>query len=93
MGEICAYNEEKREMSLSLLTYFAISDSNKAKFKKLDENYSIMNYCHTLVKNFNQTFDTYHIASHEQNIEHLEQKMNIITNKMISIINKMSAYT
>ncbi len=44
-------------MSLSLLAFSVAMDSNKHTFTKLDTNYSIMNYCRSLIKEFYEEFN------------------------------------
>ncbi len=54
---IRAFNEERSEMSLSLLAFSVAIDSDKHTFSKLDTNYSIMNFCRTLIKDFYEEFN------------------------------------
>ncbi len=56
-GATQAFNEERSKMSLLLLAFSVAMDSNKHIFAKLDTNYSIINYCCMLIKEFYEEFN------------------------------------
>ena len=52
--KLLSHNEERGKMTLSLLMFSVAVDPDNKPAKKFDMNYSIMNYYHTLVKEYNR---------------------------------------
>jgi hypothetical protein len=58
MQNIRAHNEERAEMSLSILAYSVAGDADRSSCDKLDMNYTILNRCRTLIKEVNTELAT-----------------------------------
>jgi hypothetical protein len=88
-NSIRAFNEERGESSLSLLTASVLVGSDKSSYEKLDMNYSILNFSRTLVKDYTRDFKIKTPTSNNINIKDNEAEVEKITEKTSSIIEAM----
>lgn len=90
VNNIRTHNEERGEMSLSLLAFSVLGDTDKSTFEKLDTNYTILNYCRNLVKGYVENFGIKPPTDHSLNISRSTTEINCLTKKMHAIISSMS---
>lgn len=88
-----SHNEERGEMSLSLMSLSVLGDTDKCTVQKLDTHYSIMNFCRSLIKDYSR--DT-HIPledSHPLTTTKSTAEINRIEETMLRILEQMEAGT
>lgn len=83
------HNEERSEMSLSILAFSVAGDSDRSNVDKLDMNYSLMNKCRTIIKDINKDLNIHAPSRFEDNSIDTEREVNMITQHMRDLIKSM----
>lgn len=83
------HNEERSEMSLSILAYSVAGDSDRSNIEKLDMNYALMNKCRSIIKDINQELHIPKPKRFEENCIESDREVNLLTTHMRQIIQEM----
>jgi hypothetical protein len=89
IDNIQSHNEERGKMSLSLLAFSMLEDFNKATFSKVDTNYTVLNTCHTTVKEYSREYNVTLNKDHALNISKNLKEVNHIRETVSNIIQQM----
>lgn len=87
---IRSHNEERGEMSLSLLAHSIVGDPDRGKVDKLDMNYSLMNKCRSLSKKMGQELSIDPPSRFQVNHSTTDDEVNIISQHMQEQITSMA---
>lgn len=90
INNIRSHNEERGEMSLSQLAFSLVGDSDVGSVDKLDLHYTLLNFCHTLVKEYSTELYVKHEKDHTLSITKNREEVQRITQFMKSTITAMS---
>eukprot|EP00026_Physarum_polycephalum_P018836 Phypoly_transcript_20583.p1 GENE.Phypoly_transcript_20583~~Phypoly_transcript_20583.p1 ORF type:complete len:104 (+),score=11.38 Phypoly_transcript_20583:366-677(+) len=80
---IRSHTEERGEMSLSLLAYSVAGDSDHSDVTKLDLNYTIMNKCHSVIKDINKDIGTTPPKRFHHDKIHTNNEVQLISNQLL----------
>lgn len=93
LRNIRTHNEERGEMTLSLLAFSVAADTDKHAVTKLDANYSILNFSRQLVKDYDKEHKILPPTPHALNVQtHTRERAGIAT-AVLDTIQKMQSGT